>query len=91
MPISSPDSEKYLKAVEDMAHLIQTFGSKHILLDLKQFFPDQYEDMVKALNGEVKTKQLARLLDAGESGCRGSGVANLSVVIERWDGPEGDQ
>ena len=91
MPISSPDSEKYLKAVEDMAHLIKVFGSKEVLLDLKQFFPDEYEDMVKALNGELKTKQLARLLDASEGGCRRTRMANISVVIERWDGSEGDK
>lgn len=68
MNTSSPDSEKYLKAVSDLAHLIQVFGSKHILLDLKHFFPDQYEDMVRALNSEGKSKQLARLLDASQGG-----------------------
>lgn len=82
MNFSSPDSEKYLKSVADMAHLIQVFGSKHILLDLKQFFPDQYEDMIKALQSEGRSKQLARLLDASQGGCGGVGMADPSLVVK---------
>jgi hypothetical protein len=91
MHILSPDGEQYLKAVSDMAHLIQVFGSKHILLDLKQFFPDQYEDMVKALNNEVKTKQLARLLDASQGRCSGIGMADSSVAVSGSRGFGGDK
>ena len=91
MHILSPDGEQYLKAVADMAHLIQVFGSKHILLDLKQFFPDQYEDMVRALNSEVRTKQLARLLDASQGGCSRSGVADLGVVVTGSSSSGGDK
>ena len=91
MSISYQDSDKYKRAIADLAHLIQVFGSREILLDLQYFFPDQYEDMLKALDLGVKTKKLARLLDASESRCGRVRVAYSGVVIEGPDSSGGDK
>lgn len=90
MATSSPDSDKYLRSVADLAHLIRIFGSKEILLDLRNFFPDQYEDLLKALDIGVKTKKLARLLDASESRRGGVRVAYSGVVVDGSDSSGGD-
>lgn len=90
MSISYQDSHKYKQAICDLAHLIQVFGSKEILLDLQYFFPDQYEDMIKALDVGVKTKKLARLLDASEGGRRRIGMAYSGVVVDGSDCDKGD-
>jgi hypothetical protein len=76
----SQDLDRYRKAIQDLAHLIQVFGGREVLLDLHQFFPEQYEEMIAVLNRGIKTKQLARLLDANQSGCGGAGVASPDVA-----------
>jgi len=91
MSISSPDSEKYLRAIADMANLVKVFGAREVLLDLRQFFPDQYEEMLAALDRGLKTKQLARLLDASESGRRRIGVAYSGMVVDGSNCDKGDQ
>ena len=90
MSLLSPDSERYHKAIEDLAHLVRTFGGKEVLLDLKLFFVDEYEELVKAARTEERTKQLARLLDANQGRRCGIRVAYDSMVVERSDSPEGN-
>lgn len=91
MNILSQDLARYTKAVQDLAHLIKTFGSKEVLADLRYFYPEQYEDMIKALEMTQHDKKLARLLDASQGGRRRIGMEDFSLVGERSDSDKGTE
>jgi len=64
MTYSSRDTDLYMKGVQDFAHLLKTWGATEVVKDLKAFFPDQYNQLEKAVKMDGQQKKLAALLDA---------------------------
>lgn len=91
MPSSYHDFEDaYIEGVHRFVSLIKNAGAKEFILDLKNYFPETYEELVKAIDNEAKHKQLARLLDAGEVRCSRIRVEGVIVAGERSNSDKGD-
>lgn len=81
----------YIEGVYSLVDLIKKVGAKELVKDLKAYFPDTLEELRIAIDNEAKTKQLARLLDAGQMRRSGLGMEGTGVVERGPDSPEGDK
>lgn len=91
MNLSLQDSNKYIEALTDLAHLVKEWGATSVVLDLHIFFPDVFEELEKEFHIREQNKKLSRLLYAGESGREGTGVVHDSMALGGQSSVKGDK